>query len=72
MKPAFVARFKYGSKPWKSWVNHLVKHSTVEEYLELSEKESPREAMYMLGWQPPKKRTVAQRTVNGFGIQRMV
>jgi len=72
MKPAFIARFKYGSKPWKSWVNHLVKHSTVEEYLELSEKESPREAMHILGWQPRKKRTVEQRTVNGFGIQRMV
>ena len=68
----FVARFKYGSKPWKSWVNYLVKNCTVEEYLELSEKESPSEAMYMLGWQPRKKRTVAQRTVNGFGIQRMV
>lgn len=36
-KPAFVARFKYGSyKPWKAWVNFLVKNASVEEYMRLS------------------------------------
>ena len=36
-KPEFVARFKYGPyKPWKAWVNFLVKNVTVEKYLELS------------------------------------
>ena len=31
-RPMFVARFKYGNKPWKTWVNFLVKNFTVEEY----------------------------------------
>jgi len=35
-KPEFIARFKYGYKPWKAWVNFLVKNVTVEKYLELS------------------------------------
>jgi len=35
-KPAFVARFKYGYKPWKAWVNFLVKNASVEEYMRLS------------------------------------
>ena len=55
MKPAFIARFKYGSKPWKSWVNFLVKNSHVELYLKLSEEFSPAEAMSMLGFKPRKK-----------------
>ena len=55
MKPAFIARFKYGSKPWKSWVNFLVKNSHVEIYLKLSEEFSPVEAMSMLGFKPRKK-----------------
>ena len=37
MKPAFIARFKYGSKPWKSWANFLVKNATIEKYIELSD-----------------------------------
>lgn len=28
----FIARFKYGNRPWKTWVNFLVKNFTVEEY----------------------------------------
>lgn len=55
MKPAFIARFKYGPKPYKSWINFLVKNATVENYLELSEKYSPLEAMRMLGFKPRKK-----------------
>ena len=56
MKPAFIARFKYGSKPWKSWVNFLVKNSHVELYLKLSEEFSPAEAMSMLGFKPRKRK----------------
>ena len=36
-QPTFIARFKYGSyKPWKAWVNFLVKNASVEEYMRLS------------------------------------
>ena len=55
MKPAFIARFKYGSKPWKSWVNFLVKNAHVEIYLKLAEEFTPLEAMRMLGFKPRKK-----------------
>lgn len=68
--PAFIARFKWGSKPYKSWINFLVKNATVEQYLELanhrnrfySEKYgyevhgSPVSAMEMLGFKPRKKK----------------
>jgi|TARA_R110000782_G_scaffold215803_2_gene303460 hypothetical protein len=37
LRPAFVARFKYGYKPWKAWVNFLVKNATVEQYLNLAD-----------------------------------
>ena len=49
-KPAFIARFKYGYKPWKAWVNFLVKNATVEQYLDLAEAEHPRGAMRALGY----------------------
>ena len=52
----FVARFKYGSKPWKSWVNFLVKNFTIEEYKALSEQTSPMQAMEVKGFKPRKKR----------------
>jgi hypothetical protein len=54
----FIARFKYGSKPWKSWVNYLVKNSTVEQYIGLVQNTSPMEAMETLGFKPRKKRSV--------------
>jgi len=53
LQPAFVARFKYGYKPWKAWVNFLVKHATVEQYMELSTEPkygSPVKAMVELGY----------------------
>ena len=50
LKPAFVARFKYGYKPWKTWVNFLVKNATVEEYMDLAWKTSPLDAMRKLGY----------------------
>ena len=54
MKPAFIARFTYGSKPWKSWVNFLVKNVSVEVFLEYSEESSPMQAMETFGFQPRK------------------
>ena len=52
LMPAFVARFKYCGryKPWKTWVNFLVKNATVEEYMKLAEETSPRAAMETLGY----------------------
>jgi hypothetical protein len=47
-QPTFIARFKYGSKPYKSWINFLVKNATVEQYVDLAEKTSPVEAMATL------------------------
>lgn len=53
-KPEFVARFKYGPyKPWKAWVNFLVKRQiSVERYNRLSrgEGQSPVSAMRALGY----------------------
>jgi len=49
-KPAFIARFKYGAKPWKSWVNCLVDNYTVEEYLQVSAETSPLEAVWAVGY----------------------
>ena len=49
-KPAFIARFKYGSKPWKTFRNFLVKNFTVEEYLDLANATSPIEAVRVKGW----------------------
>ena len=49
--PEFIARFKYGNyKPWKAWVNFLVKNATVEQYLALSATEHPVGAMRSLGY----------------------
>tara|TARA_B110000211_G_scaffold198586_1_gene228551 strand:- start:532 stop:864 length:333 start_codon:yes stop_codon:yes gene_type:complete len=67
LKPAFVARFKYGYKPWKAWVNFLVKNATVEKYMELADHRnmymskygyetngSPAHAMEALGYKGKK------------------
>jgi len=50
LKPAFVARFKYGYKPYKTWINFLVKNCNVEEYMELSANLNPVAAMRQLGY----------------------
>ena len=50
LKPAFIARFKY-RKPYKTWINFLVKNATVEEYVALAEKTSPLDAMRTLGYE---------------------
>lgn len=52
-QPAFIARWKYGYKPWKAWINFLVKNVTVERYMELSTEPkngSPVKAMVELGY----------------------
>jgi len=54
----FIARFKYGSKPFKSWINFLCKKVSIEEYIEMSQKTSPMETMEYFGFKPRKKRTV--------------
>ena len=54
----FIARFKYGSKPWKSWVNFLVKNVNIEDYIQLSGNTTPLDAMKTLGFKPRKKRSV--------------
>ncbi len=41
IKPEFIARFKYGRKPYKTWINFLVKNFTVEEYLEMIDHTNP-------------------------------
>ena len=33
--PMFIARFKRGSKPYKTWINFIVKNFTVEQWVEL-------------------------------------
>lgn len=35
-KELFIARFKYGPKPYKNWINFLAKNFTVEEYVALT------------------------------------
>jgi len=50
-RPAFIARFKYGYKPYKTWINFLVKKGVnVEEYLQLAEDIHPRGAMEHFGY----------------------
>jgi len=50
-KPSFIARFKYGSKPWKSWVNCIVdNYPSVESYLDEARKTSPLEAVQRVGY----------------------
>ena len=54
-KAMFIARFKYGNKPWKTWVNFIVKNFTVEEYHAAStgDKGSPVRAMQDKGFLEP-------------------
>ena len=52
-KPEFIARFKYGNyKPYKAWINFLVKSCTVETYVHMSRNldMSPVEIMRHLGY----------------------
>ena len=49
-KPEFIARFKYGSKPWKSWVKCLVENYTVEEYIAECKNSSPLAAVEKVGY----------------------
>ncbi|MGY8864364.1 MAG: hypothetical protein ACKVJK_01915 [Methylophagaceae bacterium] len=49
-QPSFIARFKYGSKPWKSWVKAIIENYTVEEYLAEVKSSSPLEAVNKVGY----------------------
>ena len=46
----FIARFKYGAKPWRKWANFLCKNFTVAEYLQAADETSPREAIEAKGF----------------------
>ena len=49
-QPTFIARFKYGYKPYKAWNNFLFKNVYVEQYLELANEIHPKPAMRALGY----------------------
>lgn len=51
----FIARFKYGRKPWKTWVNFIAKNFTVEEYVRMSDDTSPLEAVKAKGFVDGKR-----------------
>jgi len=56
-KAMFIARFKYGSKPWKSWVNFIVKNFEVDEFKMLAESGmSPLAIMESKGFVSPKRK----------------
>lgn len=62
----FIARFKYGRKPYKTWINFLVKNFTVEEYLRLIDHKNPEHvapltALETKGFVSPNKAKVAKR-----------
>tara|TARA_B100001057_G_scaffold271412_1_gene271674 strand:- start:49126 stop:49458 length:333 start_codon:yes stop_codon:yes gene_type:complete len=50
VKPSFIARFKYGAKPYKSYINCITENYTVEEYLKVSTEKSPLEAVQAVGY----------------------
>tara|TARA_R100000664_G_scaffold20327_2_gene29524 strand:+ start:158 stop:430 length:273 start_codon:yes stop_codon:yes gene_type:complete len=58
----FIARFKYGRKPYKTWINFLVKNFTVEEYLGLIKNHhmmnglTPLAALESKGFKSPNRR----------------
>tara|TARA_B100001094_G_C17556970_1_gene496500 strand:- start:63 stop:401 length:339 start_codon:yes stop_codon:yes gene_type:complete len=61
-KMEFIARFKYGRKPYKTWINFLVKNFTVEEYVELTKNchmsngMTPLAAMKSKGFKEPNRK----------------
>lgn len=75
-KSAFIARFKYGNKPWKTWINFMVKNFTVEEYLEgLANGATPVGLMQGKGFLEPALKKMCKKagfpaTVEGF--QQMI
>ena len=46
----FIARFKYGKKPYKKWITFLCKNFTVQEYLNASNETSPLKAIEDKGY----------------------
>ena len=46
----FIARFKWGPKNYRKWINFLCKKFTVESYLQEAKKTSPREAVEARGF----------------------
>ena len=46
----FIARFKYGERPWKKWVTFLCKNVSCEEWVELNKTMSPLDAIESKGY----------------------
>lgn len=46
----FIARFKYGQRPWKKWVTFLCKNFTCEEWVELNKTMTPLDAIESKGY----------------------
>lgn len=72
IRPMFIARFKYGSKPWKTWVNRIAKHYTVEQVAEAYARgDSPVDLMRATGYLDSQEKKLCDeygypRTVAGF------
>ena len=66
----FIARFKYGRKPYKTGITFLVKNFTVEEYLGLIDHKNPEHvapitALETKGFVSPNKAKAAKRDDKG-------
>lgn len=70
VKETFIARFKYGSKPWKKWANFLVKNFTIEEYVALEKETSPLEAVESKGWFHPQPRIKREMKSRGYPMTK--
>ena len=46
----FIARFKYGQRPWKKWVTFLCKNFSCEEWVELNKTMTPLDAIESKGY----------------------
>ena len=62
-KPEFIARFKYGTKPWRSWRNFLCKNCTVEQYVLLRDNTSPLDAMESMGFVSRRMKVLGEKAV---------
>ena len=50
-EPTFIARFKYGRKPYKRWINFICKNFTCEEWVtEFEETHAPLRMMQARGY----------------------
>jgi hypothetical protein len=51
-QPIFIARFKYGRKPYKTWINFICRNFTCEEWVaEYNEVRAPYKMMRARGYE---------------------